>query len=126
MRTLIVIVFSLLLSGCSGLSALNGLVGSEPEVTAQAGKENVKQTVGLTAKSDTSSSTKTTVKDSNVKRLDTSTKKQVSTTSITADNITAEKIEIQSKKDDYLGLIFVFVGGCLIGYGFGLANKKEA
>ena len=59
---IMIMVSVLLLSGCSTSSALTGLVGSKPEITAQAGAENVKQAVGVTAKQDTSSRQETKFK----------------------------------------------------------------
>lgn len=126
MKKLIIAVMAMALTGCSGLSPLTGLVGSKPELTVQAGAENVKQTVGVTAKNDTSSKQETTVKDSTVKRLDTSNKKQVSTSTISAENITADKIEIQGKPDHTLPEVLFFISGLLIGYGFAGTRKKEA
>lgn len=92
----IVIAFgSLTLAGCSASSLLSGVIGSKPDVTAQVGAENVKQTVGLTAKKEERS--ETTVQDSNVGKLDSSTKK---TESIKARTITADKIEVHNGSDD--------------------------
>ncbi|WPK42234.1 putative spanin [Escherichia phage vB-EcoS-XT34] len=86
----------ILLSGCSATSALTGLIGSKPEISAQAGAENVKQTVGVTGKVDKSNDNDTTIKDSKVGKVDTSNGKSVSTSSIKADTIVADKIEIRN------------------------------
>ncbi|AKJ74055.1 Rz-like spanin [Salmonella phage 36] len=108
------------LSGCSASSVLPGLIGSKPDITAQAGAENVKQTVGVTAKQDTSSKQETTFKESAVGKVDTSNKKQVSTSSIKADNITAERIEIRN--NDGLNVpaiamaVLMFIAGMLAGW----------
>lgn len=88
----------ILLSGCSATSALTGLIGSKPEISAQAGAENVKQTVGVTGKVDKSNDNDTTIKDSKVGKVDTSNGKSVSTSSIKADNIIADKIEIRNEE----------------------------
>lgn len=85
---------ALALSGCSASSALTGLVGSKPEITAQAGAENVKQTVGITAKQDESSKQETSFKESMVGKVDTSNKKKVSTSTIQADTIKADTIQV--------------------------------
>ena len=60
-RLALAVLVAASLSGCSASSALSGLVGSKPEITAQAGAENVKQTVGVTAKNDESSKQENTI-----------------------------------------------------------------
>lgn len=97
-------------SGCaSSVPILSDLVGSKPDMTAQVGAENVKQAVGVTNKTDTSSKQDTTFKDSAVGKVDTSNKKAVTTSSIQADQITAERIEIRN--DGSAGLIQWMIGG---------------
>lgn len=119
-RKLLAIMMCIALSGCSASSVLPGLIGSKPDITAQAGAENVKQTVGVTAKQDASSKQETTFKESAVGQVDTSNKKQVSTSSIKADNITAERIEIRN--NDGLNVpaiamgILMFIAGMLAGW----------
>ncbi|WDR21649.1 putative spanin [Salmonella phage vB_SenS_UTK0007] len=119
-RKLLAIMMCIALSGCSASSVLPGLIGSKPDITAQAGAENVKQTVGVTAKQDTSSKQETTFKESAVGQVDTSNKKQVSTSSIKADNITAERIEIRN--NDGINVpaiamgILMFIAGMLAGW----------
>lgn len=88
-----------LLSGCSATSALTGLIGIKPEITAQAGAENTRQTVGLNNKVDTSSDQDTSFKDSSVGQVDTSSRKKVSANSISAQTITAERIEIRNSPE---------------------------
>ncbi|QZE50422.1 U-spanin [Klebsiella phage vB_KpnS-VAC2] len=86
-----------LLSGCaSSVPIISDLVGSKPDMTAQVGAENVKQAVGVTNKTDTSSKQETTFKESAVGKVDTSNKKAVTTSSIHANQITAERIEIRN------------------------------
>lgn len=104
------------LSGCSASSALSGLIGSKPEITAQAGAENVKQTVGVTAKNDESSKQENTIKDSQVGKVDSSNKKKVSTSSIQAETITADKIEIRNSDSDLYVMFFALA--CLFVAGF--------
>lgn len=119
-KKLMAVLMCIMLSGCSASSVLPGLIGSKPDITAQAGSENVKQTVGVTAKQDTSSKQETTFKESAVGKVDTSNKKQVSTSSIKADNITAERIEIRN--NDGLNVpaiamgILMFIAGMLAGW----------
>lgn len=119
-RKLLAILMCTTLSGCSASSLLPGLIGSKPDITAQAGSENVKQTVGVTAKHDTSSKQETTFKESAVGKVDTSNKKQVSTSSIKADNITAERIEIRNNESLNIPAIAIslimFIAGVIVGW----------
>lgn len=115
-RLALAVLVAASLSGCSASSALSGLVGSKPEVTAQAGAENVKQTVGVTAKNDESSKQENTIKDSQVGKVDSSNKKKVSTSSIQADTITADKIEIRNSEIDLYVMFFALA--CLFVAGF--------
>lgn len=92
------LVMCMALSGCSATSALTGLIGSKPEISAQAGAENVNQTVGVTGKVDKSNDNDTTIKDSKVGKVDTSNGKSVSTSSIKADTIIADNIEIRNEE----------------------------
>lgn len=97
-------------SGCaSSVPILSDLVGSKPDMTAQVGAENVKQAVGVTNKTDTSSKQETTFKESAVGEVDTSNKKSVTTSSIHANQITADKIEIRN--DESGSLISWLIGG---------------
>lgn len=98
------------ISGCaSSVPILSDLVGSKPDMTAQVGAENVKQAVGVTNKTDTSSKQETTFKESAVGKVDTSNKKSVTTSSIHANQITADKIEIRN--DESGSLIPWLIGG---------------
>ena len=107
---------ALIVSGCSATSALSGLIGSKPDATAQVGAENTKQTLGLNGKVDQSSEVDNTIKDSTVGKLDSSNGKKVNASSITADMIKADKIEIRNN-DAYgweLGA-GAFVVGLMVG-----------
>lgn len=118
----------IMLSGCSATSALTGLIGSKPEISAQAGAENVKQTVGVTGKVDNSNDNDTTIKDSKVGKVDTSNGKSVSTSSIKADTIIADKIEIRnddSKGNLIAGLVFLFIGIAMIALSIWLERRKK-
>lgn len=88
------IAMAVILSGCSSVTPLTGLIGSKPEITAQAGAENVKQTVGITAKQDASTKQETTIKESAVDKVDTSIKKDFTTSTIQANTIKADKIQV--------------------------------
>ena len=129
-RLALAVLVAAALSGCSASSALSGLVGSKPEVTAQAGSENVKQTVGLTAKQDASSKQENTIKGSQVGKVDSSNKKKVSTSSIQAETITADKIEIRNSESDlyvvFFALACFFVAGFASGMLWRGRNKKGA
>lgn len=118
----------IMLTGCSATSALTGLIGSKPEISAQAGAENVKQTVGVTGKVDKSNDNDTTIKDSKVGKVDTSNGKSVSTSSIKADTIIADKIEIRnddSKGNLIAGLVFLFIGILMIALSIWLERRKK-
>lgn len=108
------LVMCMALSGCSATSALTGLIGSKPEVTAQAGAENNKVGVGLTNKVDSSKSSEATVKDSKVGSLDSSSGKKTSDNSIKASTITAEKIEITNNDSSALSWIGTGAMGLMV------------
>ena len=122
-RLALAVLVAASLSGCSASSALSGLVGSKPEVTAQAGSENVKQTVGLTAKQDASSKQENTIKGSQVGKVDSSNKKKVSTSSIQADTITADKIEIRNSESDLYVMFFALACFFVAGFAAGVVWK---
>ena len=108
MRLVAGLLLAVTLTGCSATSALTGLVGSKPEITAQAGAENTKQTLGLNNKVD--ASTTTEVSDSNVGTLDTSSKKQVQT--ISTGTIQAERLQVDN--NDSYSLILAGLAGASI------------
>ena len=108
------LVMCVALSGCSATDALTGLIGSKPEVTAQAGAENNKIGVGLTNKVDSSISSEATVKDSKVGSLDSSSGKKTADNSIKASTITAEKIEITNNESSALPWVGTGAMGLLV------------
>lgn len=111
MRKLVAgLLLAVTLTGCSATSALTGLVGSKPDVSAQVGAENTKQTVGLNNKVDASTTNKTDVSDSNVGTLDTSSKKQVQT--ISTGTIQAERLQVVN--NDSYSLILAGLAGASI------------
>lgn len=111
MRNLVAgLLLAVMLSGCSATSALTGLVGSKPDVSAQVGAENTKQTVGLNNKVDASTTNKTDIQDSTVGALDTSSKKQVQ--SISTGTITADKLQVVN--NDSSSLILAAAVGAAI------------
>nr|DAT39354.1 MAG TPA: Prokaryotic membrane lipoprotein lipid attachment site [Caudoviricetes sp.] len=104
------LLLAVTLTGCSATSALTGLVGSKPDVSAQVGAENTKQTVGLNNKVDSSTTNKTDVRDSNVGTLDTSSKRQVQT--ISTGTIQAERLQVVN--NDSYSLILAGLAGASI------------
>lgn len=104
------LLLAVTLTGCSATPALTGLVGSKPDVSAQVGAENTKQTVGLNNKVDSSTTNKTDVQDSNVGTLDTSSKKQVQT--ISTGTIQAERLQVVN--NDSYSLILAGLAGASI------------
>ena len=119
-----------MLSGCSASSALTGLIGSKPEISAQAGAENTKQTVGLNNKVDQSSESETTIKDSNVGKVDSSSQKKVSASSISANSIKADRIEIKNSDSDTwsltaLAACIALITGVLIGARYGVSRNNK-
>ena len=111
MRKLVAgLLLAVTLTGCSATSALTGLVGSKPDVSAQVGAENTEQTVGLNNKVDSSTTNKTDVSDSNVGTLDTSSKKQVQT--ISTGTIQAERLQVVN--NDSYSLILAGLAGASI------------
>jgi outer membrane lipoprotein SlyB len=111
MRKLVAgLLLAVTLTGCSATSALTGLVGSKPDVSAQVGAENTKQTVGLNNKVDSSTTNKTDVSDSNVGTLDTSSKKQVQT--ISTGTIQAERLQVVNN-DSYSLILAGLVGASI-------------
>lgn len=131
-RKLLAIMMCIALSGCSASGVLPGLIGSKPDITAQAGAENVKQTVGVTAKQDASTKQETTIKESAVDKVDTSSKKDFTTSTIQANTIKAEKIQVVQGEPRkwYEPVIYceaIFSGLLLMFYFFyRKGNKKEA
>lgn len=111
MRKLVAeLLLAVTLTGCSATSALTGLVGSKPEVSAQVGAENTKQMLGLNNKVDSSTANKTDIQDSNVGTLDTSSKKQVQT--ISTGTIQAERLQVVN--NDSYSLILAGLAGASI------------
>lgn len=108
------LVMCVALSGCSATSALAGLIGSKPEISAQAGAENSKVGVGLTNKVDSSSSAKAEVKNSKVDTLDSSSGKKTADNSIKASTITAEKIEITNNDSSAIPWVGSGIMLCII------------
>jgi outer membrane lipoprotein SlyB len=104
------LLLAVTLTGCSATSAITGLVGSKPDVSAQVGAENTKQTVGLNNKVDSSTTNKTDVSDSNVGTLDTSSKKQVQT--ISTGTIQTERLQVVN--NDSYSLILAGLAGASI------------
>ena len=114
LKRIAALVMCVALSGCSATSALTGLIGSKPEISAQAGAENNKVGVGLTNKVDSSNYSEATVKDSKVGSLDSSSGKKTADNSIKASTITAEKIEITNNESSALPWVGMGAMGLLV------------
>lgn len=99
----------LCISGCSATSALTGLVGAKPDMTAQVGAENTKQGIGLNNKVDSSSDLE--FKESAVGTVDASKSKAAKAQNISTGSITAERIEV--KNSDNTAMIMAFLAGLL-------------
>ena len=127
-RKLTAIAIAVLLSGCSTVAPLTGLIGSKPDITAQAGAENVKQTVGVTAKQDASTKQETSIKESNVDKVDTSNKKDFTTSTIQANTIKANKIQVVqgAEKGSLTPVLWCFIVFIMLLVALRYTNKKEA
>lgn len=115
------------LSGCSTASALSGLIGSKPEVTAQIGEENTKQLAGVTAKSEDKRDVK--VEKSNVGKVDSSVKKSIEVSTIKANTVNAESITVTKPGNWYdpiVGWTLLFIGLLLVYFSIRKGEKKEA
>lgn len=124
---IVVAVGVISLSGCSMASALNGLIGSKPEVTAQIGEENTKQLAGVTAKSEDKRDVK--VEKSNVGKVDSSVKKSIEVSTIQANTVNAESITVTKPGNWYdpiVGLTLVLIGLLLVYFSIRKGEKKEA
>jgi len=129
MKRALALLLVLCLTGCSATSALTaatGLIGNKPDLTAQVGAENVKQGIGLSGKSDSSS--ETTVKDSTVGSVDSSRSKAAKAQNISTGSITAERIEVRNS--DSTALILAFLAGSVpllsVEVWIRLRKRKEA
>lgn len=114
LKRIAALVMCVALSGCSATSALTGLIGSKPEISAQAGAENNNVGAGLTNKVDSSNSSEATIKDSKVGSLDSSSGKKTADNSIKASTITAEKIEITNNESSALPWVGTGAMGLLV------------
>ncbi|AEA72947.1 hypothetical protein Shfl1p71 [Shigella phage Shfl1] len=124
---IVVAVGVISLSGCSMPSALSGLIGSKPEVTAQIGEENTKQLAGVTAKSEDKRDVK--VEKSNVGKVDSSVKKSIEVSTIQANTVNAESITVTKPGNWYdpiVGWTLVLIGLLLVYFSIRKGEKKEA
>ena len=110
----VLIAAVILLSGCSATSALTGLIGSKPEISAQAGAENNKVGVGLTSKVDSSYSAEAKLNNSKVDTLDSSSGKKTADNSIKASTITADRIEITNNDSSAIPWVGSGIMLCII------------
>lgn len=113
----------LFLSGCSALGGLTNLLPTSKgvEATAQAGGTNTKQGIGLTANTDQSNDAESTVKDSTVGTVDSSSGKKVQASSISAGLIKANTIQIVNGETSNNWVWVSVVAGFLALIGYSLA-----
>lgn len=124
---IVVAVGVISLSGCSTASALSGLIGSKPEVTAQIGEENTKQLAGVTAKSEDKRDVK--VEKSNVGKVDSSVKKSIEVSTIQANTVNAESITVTKPGNWYDPIVcwtLLLIGLLLVYFSIRKGEKKEA
>lgn len=134
MKKALLILAVVVLTGCSALGAVSNLLPTSKgvEATAQVGATNTKQGLGLTANTDASSEAKAEVKDSNVGSLDSSSGKKLSASSISANMIKADTIQVVSNDSGginwtllaFIGLLCI-AAGALIGH-YVIESKKGA
>lgn len=129
-----IIVSAFILSGCSALSAVSDFLPAKDgiEATAQVGESNQKTGVGVSSQSDKSSSVDSDMRNSTNRDVDSSSQKKTAATGLSANTITAEKIEIHSTENSGIdSIVWGLLAGlvaCLLTF-FSLrfaGNKKGA
>lgn len=132
MRVGALVIAITLLTGCSALSAVSSLIPDDSgiDATAQVGKSNQSVGVGVSAQADKSSSTEVDMAKSINRDVETSTGKKTSSTGLSANSITAEKIEIHSTENSGVdsvvwGLLAVLVAGLLTFFALRFAGNKK-
>ena len=132
MRIGFIVVAITLLTGCSALSAVSSLIHDDSgiDATAQFGKSNQSVGVGLSAQTDKSSSTEVDMAKSTNRDVETSTGKKTASTGLSANSITAEKIEIHSTENSGIdsvvwGLLAGLVAGLSTFFALRFAGSKK-
>ena len=127
--TITAIIF---LNGCSALSAVSDLLPAKDgiEATAQVGESNQKTGVGVSNQTDKSSATDTDMRNSNNRDVDSSAGKKTASTGLSANSITAEKIEIHSTENSGIdsvvwGLLAGLVAGLSTFFALRFAGSKK-
>ncbi|AHI60598.1 Rz-like spanin [Escherichia phage vB_EcoS_AHP42] len=132
MRVGIIIIAITLLTGCSVMSAISDLLPSKDgiEATAQVGESNQKTGVGLSNQTDKSSSTESDMRNSTNRDVDSSSQKKTAATGLSANTITAEKIEIHSTENSGVdslvwGVLAGLVSGMITYFALRFARNKK-
>lgn len=132
MRVGAIILSISLLTGCSAMSAISDFLPAKDgvEATAQVGESNQKTGVGLSNQTDKSSATESDMRNSNNRDVETSTGKKTAATGLSANTITAEKIEIHSTEnsgvDSFVwGILAGLVSGLLTYFALRFAGNKK-
>lgn len=132
MRLGIVVLAIASLTGCSAMSAISDFLPAKDgvEATAQVGESNQKTGVGLSNQTDKSSSTESDMRNSTNRDVDSSSQKKTAATGLSANTITAEKIEIHSTENsgfDSLvwGILAGLVSGLLTYFSLRFAGNKK-
>lgn len=132
MRLGIIVLAITLLTGCSGLSAVSELLPAKDgiEATAQVGESNQKTGVGVSSQVDKSSAVDSDMRNSTNRDVDSSSQKKTAATGLSANTITAEKIEIHSTENSGLdslvwGVLAGLVSGLLTYFALRFAGNKK-
>lgn len=118
MKALATITLALALTGCSSLSPVSiagdvakAAVGAEPGITAQVGKTNTKQGIGVTASQEESSSISPNVEVKQADTVNTVTKASKTTTqqrqTFTTGNVQAETVNLTGNDTESLAIAFL-------------------
>ncbi|AGC35372.1 hypothetical protein JLA_42 [Enterobacteria phage phiJLA23] len=132
MRLGIVVLVIASLTGCSAMSAISDFLPAKDgvEATAQVGESNQKTGVGLSSQTDKSSSTESDMRNSTNRDVDSSSHKKTAATGLSANTITAEKIEIHSTENSGVdslvwGILAGLVSGLLTYFALRFAGNKK-
>lgn len=132
MRVGVVVLAINLLTGCSAMSAISDFLPTKNGVdaTAQVGESNQKTGVGLSNQTDKSSSIESDMRNSTNRDVDSSSQKKTAATGLSANTITAEKIEIHSTENSGVdslvwGILAGLVSGLLTYFTLRFAGNKK-
>ncbi|ATE86139.1 putative Rz1-like protein [Shigella phage Sd1] len=132
MRVGAIIIATALLTGCSGLSDISDLLPAKDgiEATAQVGESNQKTGLGVSSQTDKSSAVDSDMRNSTNRDVDSSSQKKTAATGLSANTITAEKIEIHSTENSGVdslvwGVLAGLVSGLLTYFALRFAGNKK-